>query len=63
MSPQMNSPAMITAEVGDPGTPRAIIGTSDPTAAASAAACGAMIPEISPFPKSSGCFDHWRARP
>ena len=61
--PQMKRPAMMTAEVGEPGTPRAIIGTSEPTAAESAAACGAMIPEISPFPKSSLFFAHWRARP
>ena len=26
VKPQMNKPAMITADVGEPGTPRAIIG-------------------------------------
>ena len=59
----MKSPAMITADVGEPGTPSAIIGTREPTAAESAAACGAMIPEISPFPKSSLFFEYWRASP
>ena len=54
---------MMTAEVGEPGTPSAIIGTSEPTAAESAAACGAMIPEISPLPKSALFLEYWRASP
>ena len=47
---------MITADVGDPGTPRVTIGTSDATPAASAVACGPMMPLISPLPKSSLFF-------
>ena len=61
--PQMKSPAMITADVGDPGMPSVIIGTIDATPAASAAACGPMIPEISPLPKFSLFFEYWRASP
>ena len=54
---------MITADVGEPGTPSATIGTSDPTADASAAACGAMIPVISPLPKFALFFEYCRASP
>ena len=54
---------MITADVGDPGIPRVIMGTRDATPAESAAACGPMIPEISPFPKFSLFFEYWRASP
>ena len=52
-SPQMKRPAIITADVGEPGIPSVIIGTSEATPAESAADCGPMIPEISPFPKFS----------
>src|SRR5688572_6455825 len=62
-SPQMNSPAMITAAVGDPGTPSAIIGRSEPTPAAFADACGATMPIGSPRPKFSLFFEYWRATP
>src|SRR3989442_12664617 len=61
--PQMNSPAIMTADVGDPGIPSVIIGTSDATPAASAADCGPMIPEISPLPKFSLVLEDWRGRP
>src|SRR2546428_11535580 len=61
--PQMNSPAIMTADVGDPGIPSVIIGTSDATPAASAADCGPMIPEISPLPKFSLFLEYWRSRP
>src|SRR2546425_3626459 len=60
--PQMNSPAIMTADVGDPGIPSVIIGTSDATPAASAADCGPMIPEISPLPKFSLFLEYWRAQ-
>ena len=59
----MKSPAIMTADVGDPGIPSVIIGTSDATPAESAADCGPMIPEISPLPKFSLFFEYWRARP
>ena len=54
---------MMTADVGEPGIPRVIIGTSDATPAESAADCGPMIPEISPLPKFSLLLEYWRARP
>ena len=54
---------MITAEVGEPGMPSVIIGTSEATPAESAAAWGPMIPEISPLPKFSLFFEYCRASP
>jgi hypothetical protein len=62
-SPHTKRPAMITAEVGDPGTPSVTIGTSDATPAESAVACGPMIPLISPLPKSCLFLAYCRARP
>src|SRR3990172_9755157 len=65
VSPHTNRPAMITAAVGDPGTPRVIIGRRDPTLAALAQACGAGVPAGSPLPKFARSFSgaYWRAPP
>jgi len=54
---------MITADVGEPGTPSVIIGTRDATPAASAVACGPMMPLTSPLPNSALFFEYCRARP
>ena len=54
---------MMTAAVGEPGTPSVTIGRIDPRPAAFAADWGASTPSSAPFPNRSGSLEYWRARP
>jgi hypothetical protein len=61
--PQISRPPSSTAAVGEPGMPRASIGSSAAVPAAWAAVSGATTPSTSPVPNFSPSCDIFLARP
>ena len=61
--PQISRPPSRTAAVGEPGMPRASIGSKALVPAAWAAVSGAITPSISPVPNFGPFLDIFFARP
>ena len=61
--PQIKRPPSSTAAVGEPGMPRASIGSNALVPAAWAAVSGAITPSISPVPNLAPFFENFLASP